>query len=112
MTHRIALWSESIADELTRQAGQHTVRFPFATVSYWEKGSAALAFGFWDRAVITCRSQFPQFEIVVKDPASTPDLAARSRELTTILGLLHAAYEQGGSDRSRDFRLLLDAASR
>ena len=99
----IRLYTDSIAETI-RDSRDHTVRFPFAEVVYWEGNSAAHHGDNWTRVQIK-RGQFPQIELDLKNFRDRKHLISF---VTDTLRLLHAAYEQGAKDQNARLRELLD----
>lgn len=103
MTDR--LYIGNIAETI-RDSREHTVRFPFCEVVYWEGGSAAHFGDNWDRLQIK-RGHFPTVEFDLRDAPDRKRLVSR---VVDILRLLHMAYERGALDKAQQVRDILNCA--
>lgn len=99
------LYTGDIAETL-QESREHTVRFPFGQVVYWENGTAAHNGDNWT-AIHIQRRHFPRVEFDLKDFQNRQQMA---RMVIDTLRLLHAAYEQGAKDKAAQVRDVLGCA--
>lgn len=81
--------------------GEHTERYPFCRVTYWDGNSAATADEAWTRCDVTPFGTYTYGEHSFEN--SSAGISARDK----LIRFLEKAYEAGRDDAKREIRAIL-----